>query len=97
VGGRLSLRTHAPTPSALLDDLGVTAILAPNDYFAHQYYHWLRAAGLRLPEDVSLLSFDNNRYSLPFSISSIDFGFGDLVLRHMAAKINGNRPASLAA
>jgi hypothetical protein len=30
---------------------------------------------------VSLLSFDNNHYSRPFSISSIDFGFGELAYR----------------
>lgn len=56
----------------------VTAILAPNDYFAHQYYMWFREMGLRVPGDVALLSFDNNHYSRPFSISSIDFGFSDL-------------------
>jgi DNA-binding LacI/PurR family transcriptional regulator/DNA-binding transcriptional regulator YhcF (GntR family) len=78
---RLSLREKAPSLGRLLDEEGVTALLAPNDFFAHQYYHWLRATGYRMPDDVSLLSFDNNRYSRPFSISSIDFGFGELAYR----------------
>lgn len=78
---RPSLRDLTPSFFGLIEEEGVTAILAPNDYFAHQYYHWLRAAGYRLPEDISLLSFDNNRYSRPFSISSIDFGFGELAYR----------------
>ena len=78
---RLSLRDRAPSLARLLEEEGCTAILAPNDYFAHQYYHWLRATGHRMPDDVSLLSFDNNHYSRPFSISSIDFGFGELAYR----------------
>lgn len=78
---RLSLRDQAPSLARLLEEEGVTALLAPNDYFAHQYYHWLRATGHRMPDDVSLLSFDNNSFSRPFSISSIDFGFGELAYR----------------
>ena len=34
--------------------------------------------GWRVPGDITLLSFDNNHWSRPFSISSIDFGFSDL-------------------
>jgi DNA-binding transcriptional regulator YhcF (GntR family) len=84
-GRRKSLREMIPSLVDMLDkdktaSLGgpVTAILAPNDYFAHQYYLWFREMGLKVPGDVTLLSFDNNRWSRPFSISSIDFGFSDL-------------------
>jgi DNA-binding transcriptional regulator YhcF (GntR family) len=82
---RKSLREMIPSLMDMLDKdkaarFGgpVTAILAPNDYFAHQYYLWFKEMGLRVPGDVTLLSFDNNHWSRPFSISSIDFGFSDL-------------------
>jgi DNA-binding transcriptional regulator YhcF (GntR family)/DNA-binding LacI/PurR family transcriptional regulator len=84
-GKRKPLREMIPSLMDMLDKdkaarFGgpVTAILAPNDYFAHQYYLWFREMGLRVPGDVTLLSFDNNHWSRPFSISSIDFGFSDL-------------------
>ncbi len=83
--GRKTLREMIPSLMDMLDKEkaarfggAVTAILAPNDYFAHQYYLWFREMGLRVPGDVTLLSFDNNHWSRPFSISSIDFGFSDL-------------------
>ncbi len=84
-GRRKPLRELIPSLMDMLDKENsakwggpVTAILAPNDYFAHQYYLWFREMGLRVPGDVTLLSFDNNHWSRPFSISSIDFGFSDL-------------------
>jgi DNA-binding transcriptional regulator YhcF (GntR family) len=84
-GRRSPLRDLIPSLMDMLDKekaarFGgpVTAILAPNDYFAHQYFLWFREMGLRVPGDVTLLSFDNNHWSRPFSISSIDFGFSDL-------------------
>ncbi len=84
-GARAPLRDLIPSLTDLLDKEKsarrggpVTAILAPNDYFAHQYYLWFREMGWRVPGDVTLLSFDNNHWSRPFSISSIDFGFSDL-------------------
>ena len=49
----------------------VTAILAPNDNFAHQDNLWFREIGLRVPGDLTLLSFDNNHWFRPFSIWSI--------------------------
>jgi DNA-binding GntR family transcriptional regulator len=80
-----SLREMVPSLMEMLDKeksarFGgpVTAILAPNDYFAHQYYMWFREIGVKVPEDVTLLSFDNNHFSRPYSIASIDFGFSDL-------------------
>jgi DNA-binding transcriptional regulator YhcF (GntR family)/DNA-binding LacI/PurR family transcriptional regulator len=87
-GARASLRARIPSLADLVDPGKaarsggpVTAILAPNDYFAHQYYLWFRELGWDMPGDVTLLSFDNNHWSRPFSISSIDFGFSDLAYR----------------
>lgn len=55
-----------------------TALLAPNDLRAREYYFWLSAAGIEVPRDLSLLSFDNSSEVSPLPISSIDFGFGHL-------------------
>jgi hypothetical protein len=52
----------------------VTAVIIPNDDMAIRYYQAWSSLGKRIPEDLSMISFDN-RYTLkPFPISSIDFG-----------------------
>ncbi len=73
-----SLEQHIPSLLDLIRKDKVTAIIAPNDYFAHQYYLWLKAVHVSVPGDVSLLSFDNNQYSKLYPIYSVDFGFHDL-------------------
>ena len=52
----------------------VTAVIIPNDDMAIRYYQAWCSLGKRIPEDLSMIYFDN-RYTLkPFPISSIDFG-----------------------
>lgn len=55
-----------------------TAVVSPNDAFAHTMHRWLVLAGIRLPDQLSLLSFDNSFHEYAFLISSIDWGFGHL-------------------
>jgi DNA-binding LacI/PurR family transcriptional regulator len=58
----------------LLSKERITALVAPNDELAERYYRWLRLAGVAVPRQLSLLSFDNRPASIPFGTSSIDFG-----------------------
>jgi DNA-binding LacI/PurR family transcriptional regulator len=55
-----------------------TALIAPSDDTAAKAWHWLAAAGVRIPEDMSLISFDNYPTMPPPPITTIDFGFGNL-------------------
>jgi DNA-binding LacI/PurR family transcriptional regulator/DNA-binding transcriptional regulator YhcF (GntR family) len=71
--------------SSLFAEKGATAILALNDQMAHQYYFWLKLAGMSPGKDLSLLSFDNEPGSVFFPVSSIDFGLARL--GHLAAHI----------
>jgi DNA-binding LacI/PurR family transcriptional regulator/DNA-binding transcriptional regulator YhcF (GntR family) len=74
------------TPSlASLIDKGITALLAVNDLAALEYLHWFREAGIRAPQDISLLSFDNIPDLMAYPLSSIDFGFRRL--GYLAARI----------
>ncbi len=57
---------------------GATGIIAPNDAIAYEYYVWLQTAGIRVPEDISLISFDNAPESETYPISTIDPGFSRL-------------------
>jgi len=56
----------------------LTALIAPDNEWAKRYYYWLKAAGIRIPSDLSLLSFGNNLESQALPISTIDFGFDSL-------------------
>ena len=56
----------------------VSAVIAPNDRYAWGIHWWLRTAGYKIPEDISLISYDNYVEENPARISSLDFGFGYL-------------------
>lgn len=43
------------------DEAGVTALMVYNDYFAAVVIQHLRARGVRVPEDISVVGFDNVR------------------------------------
>jgi len=60
---------------------GVTAIVAPNDHYAVSFWKALRQMGKKVPEDISLLSFDNLAERKPYPIDSIDFGMSLLGYR----------------
>jgi len=67
------------TPSmAKLCDKGVTAIVALNDWLAHQIFVWCHLAGIDIPRDMSIVSFDNDPVATTYSISTIDFGYARL-------------------
>jgi DNA-binding LacI/PurR family transcriptional regulator len=65
----------------ILRNKRITAILAPNDIAAKGFYRALRTMGKRIPEDISLLSWDNRPDLMPYPISSVDFGLNDLAYR----------------
>ncbi len=62
----------------LLGETGITAIIAPNDMRARRYYNFFSAVGIEIPDDLSMISFDDAPFLKPFPISSIDFGMANL-------------------
>jgi DNA-binding LacI/PurR family transcriptional regulator len=44
-----------------------------NQKLAVNYYYWLKNVGVSIPEDISLVSFDNIPILGPHPISSVDF------------------------
>ncbi len=65
--------------ASMLVDNGVTALVAPNDWYGREYRALLQMANLSVPRDLSLVSFDNNFIQMyPFTFSSVDFGFEHL-------------------
>lgn len=56
----------------------ITCLIAGNDEIAADYSLWLRVFGIRVPQNLSLLSFDNHAEALAWSVSSIDFGLAPL-------------------
>jgi DNA-binding LacI/PurR family transcriptional regulator len=57
---------------------GATAIIAPRDKVAADLYTQLVADGVRIPQHISMVSFDNRPLLISRPISSVDFGFGHL-------------------
>jgi DNA-binding LacI/PurR family transcriptional regulator len=68
-----SLLSTAPSLYELLHRKEVTALIALNDAYAADFMHRIRAAGMRVPEDVSLVSFDNSLQSQLLHLTSVDF------------------------
>ena len=62
----------------VLDVPKATALLAPNDRFAVRYWQALAEQGIRIPRDLSMVSFDNLADLHPFPITSVDFGMASL-------------------
>jgi DNA-binding LacI/PurR family transcriptional regulator len=77
----LKTRPRMPVNAALalihaLSAHRTTAVIAPNDVLGNLYHHVLDKAGVRIPEDISLISFDANPVDMyPYSLTSVDFGF----------------------
>jgi len=67
------------TPSiACLINSGITALISMNDRMAYQLYSWCRAAGISVPRQLSLISFDNLPETEGMPFTTIDFGFSRL-------------------
>jgi len=90
-----------PRLTRLLTDVQPTAWVAPNDRFAREYYLWLKSLGVRIPGDLSMLSFDNQVNARFFPLSSIDLGYHALGYKaahliigdmHISAGRHGNIP-----
>jgi len=69
------LLANTPSIVNLLNTKGLSALIALNDTMAKEIHLWCKFAGMRVPDDISLVSFDNaiDHYHQP--ISTVDFGF----------------------
>lgn len=96
--GERALLWSTPLLAPLLSEHRVTALVAPCDHFARYYATWLSLAGIEVPADVSLVSFNNYvEYSLQ-PITSIDLGMDTMgyaalhvMLGDIAVGTPGNR------
>lgn len=57
------------------------ALVAPSDKSARMLLAGLKALGMRIPQDISLISFDNRLSCTIYPISTVDFGFSSLGYR----------------
>ena len=58
IHGEFTVESGYRSAKALLDQ-GVTAIFAQNDMIAFGVYQYLRSHGCRIPDDISVVGFDN--------------------------------------
>ena len=62
-------------------DAGATGVMCVNDHMALQVWDHLEAMGLRVPDDLSIVSVDNQQSAELRGLTSIGFGY-DEVGRH---------------
>jgi DNA-binding LacI/PurR family transcriptional regulator len=67
-----------PVITWILNQPEITAVLASNDWQGRKLHTWLTDLGVRVPEEISLLSFDNYRSKYWHPLTSVDFGFDSL-------------------
>jgi len=84
---------------ALLD-AGATAVFAFNDLIAYGVYRYARDKGLRVPQDLSLMGFDDNNFSeimeTPLTtIHQPTFSLGVAAVQKMMQHLNGS-PTTIA-
>ncbi len=80
-GGDLNYRrtlSYYPVLESLSAYPETTALIAPHDYTAFHLYRLFRLAGISIPRDLSLISFDNSLRIQPFGITSVDQGYRSL-------------------
>jgi len=71
------LLRRTPSISTLLEK-GATALVGLNDNFAREMHLWFRFAGFIVPDDISLISFDNATDCRTVPITTVDFGLSRL-------------------
>jgi len=72
---RARLLKDAASLVSLLAGGRSTALACMNDVWAHHYYLIFKFLGIRVPQDISMVAFDNIPESINFPVSTIDFGF----------------------
>ena len=59
-------------------DSGATGVMCVNDHMALQLLDHLEALGLRVPDDLSILSVDNQQSAALHGLTSIGFGYDEV-------------------
>jgi len=71
-----------------LKDTGITAWLLANDYAATLAIDYLKEQKVKIPEDISIIAFDNTIEAMEYQLTSYDFnnnGIVNLMLRYILA------------
>ncbi|KRE68233.1 LacI family DNA-binding transcriptional regulator [Arthrobacter sp. Soil761] len=83
----------------IADDKSITAVFCSNDGLAHAALRALHERGVRVPEDVSLMGWDNQpftEFTIP-ALSTVEPGFGDVGARAfelLLKKMSGDQDVS---
>lgn len=59
-------------------DNNVSVIVSPNDWFGSRYLSLLERARKKIPQEISIISFDNKHGLSHRPLTSVDFGFASL-------------------
>jgi len=75
------LLQSVPSLKKLVVDDPVDAILASNQLIGINYYCWLKHAGIGVPDQVSLLTFDNRLVLARYPVSTVDLRLDGLAYK----------------
>jgi DNA-binding LacI/PurR family transcriptional regulator/DNA-binding transcriptional regulator YhcF (GntR family) len=68
-----------------------TALVALNDLLARDYYLWCCSQGIAIPQEVSIVSFENYSFAEALGLTSIDFGMDTAGLQAASLFANPRR------
>ena len=75
---RQALYDRMPSLGELIAEKKCTALIAPNDWLAVNYLIWCNYIGIRVPEQLSIISFDNMLIYQDSRLSTVDFNLATL-------------------
>jgi DNA-binding LacI/PurR family transcriptional regulator/DNA-binding transcriptional regulator YhcF (GntR family) len=73
-----------PLCEKIASDRSITAIVAANDIVAILAKDIVNALGIRIPEDISIVGFDNSTYSYVFDLTSYSFDYPDMARKALS-------------
>lgn len=75
---REMLLERSPSLVSLLTNGNATALVCLNEQLAREHYFFLKALGIAIPHQFSIISFDSSPEMAYFPISTVDWGFEQL-------------------
>jgi hypothetical protein len=94
VEANAALKKMAPVFSKMLQDKRITAVVADNDTTAVLCLTLLETRGIRVPQDISVVGFDDEKFALVNNLTSYNFNCRAVILAALRHLLEPSRSAN---